>query len=216
MTDFGRVYIPIYPPSLRPWSRERSYPLPIYWYHSKGNRLRYNFATDSFYIMKLCSRLLVLYCRNCPKDDKFRYLIPILRKLGAAQNLGWWLVGKPVYYFLLTVIELLVYLLPLTHYKAKRVKTHCFWRVGQFEPRFQGVIPRDYLLVSRKLDICYLTVQSAPCYVQSFWHNTGVWQSDRQTDGRTELPYFYSACNASIAARCKNWLIFGGAIHSKK
>jgi len=27
---------------------------------------------ESFYIMKLCSRLFVLYCRNCPKDDKFR------------------------------------------------------------------------------------------------------------------------------------------------
>jgi len=55
-----------------------------YWYHSKGNWLRYNFTADSFYIMKLCSRLLVLYCRYCPKDDKFRYLTPILRKLGAA------------------------------------------------------------------------------------------------------------------------------------
>ena len=65
-------------------SRERSYSLPIYWYHSKGNWLRYNFAADSFYIMKLCSRLLVLYCWNCPKDDKFRYLIPSLRKLGTA------------------------------------------------------------------------------------------------------------------------------------
>jgi len=42
------------------------------------------FAADSFYTMKLCSRLFVLYCRNCPKDDKFRYFIPILRKLGAA------------------------------------------------------------------------------------------------------------------------------------
>jgi len=65
-------------------SKEQSYPLPIYWYHSKGNWLRYNSAADGFYIMKLCSRLLVLYCRNCPKDDKFRYFIPILRKLGAA------------------------------------------------------------------------------------------------------------------------------------
>jgi len=37
-----------------------------------------------FYVMKLCSRLFVLYCRNCPKDDKFRYLIPVLRNLGAA------------------------------------------------------------------------------------------------------------------------------------
>ena len=53
-------------------SRELSYPLPIYWYHSKGNWLRYNAAADSFYIMKLCSRRFVLYCRNCPKDNKFR------------------------------------------------------------------------------------------------------------------------------------------------
>ena len=48
--------------------------------------------------------------------------------------------------FLLTVIELL-YLLPLTGYKAKRVKTHCFLEmVGQFEPRFQGegVVPQKY------------------------------------------------------------------------
>ena len=59
-------------------------PLPIYWYHSKGNWLYYNFAAESFYIMKLCSRLFVLYCRNCPKDHKFRYFIPILRKLAAA------------------------------------------------------------------------------------------------------------------------------------
>jgi len=77
-------------------SMERSYPMPIYWYHSKGNWMRYNIAAVSFYIMKLCSRLFVLYCRNCPKDDKLRYFIPILRKLGTAQNLGWWLVGKPV------------------------------------------------------------------------------------------------------------------------
>jgi len=58
-------------------SRERSYPLPIYWYHSKGNWLHYNFVAESFYIMKPCSRLFVLYCRNCPKDDKFRYFISI-------------------------------------------------------------------------------------------------------------------------------------------
>jgi len=60
----------------------RGRPLPIYWCHSKGNWLRYNFVADIFCIMKLCSRLFVLYCRNYPKDDKFRYIIPILRKLG--------------------------------------------------------------------------------------------------------------------------------------
>jgi len=62
-------------------------------------------CADSFYIMKLCSRLLVLYCRNCMKDDKFRYLIPILKNLGAAYNLGSWLVGKPVYDFLFVIVE---------------------------------------------------------------------------------------------------------------
>ena len=59
----------------------------------KGNSLRYNFAVD---IIKLCSTLFILYCRNCLKDDKFRYFIPIFRKLGVAQNLGGWLVAKPV------------------------------------------------------------------------------------------------------------------------
>jgi len=43
---------------------------------------------ENFYIMKLFSRVFVLYCRNCRKDDKIRYFIPILRKLGAAWNLG--------------------------------------------------------------------------------------------------------------------------------
>ena len=57
-------------------SRERSYLRPIYWYHSKGNWLRYNHAADNFYIMKLCSRLLVLYCRNCPKDANLGNLSP--------------------------------------------------------------------------------------------------------------------------------------------
>jgi len=39
------------------------------------------------------------------------------------------------------------------------------------EPRFQGeeVVPWEYFLVSTKLDtFCYLTVQTAPCYMQSF------------------------------------------------
>jgi len=46
------------------------------------------------------------------------------------------------------------------------------WKgVGQIEPRFQGegVVPAEYFLVSTKLDtFSYLTVQTAPCYVQSF------------------------------------------------
>jgi len=61
--------------------------------------------------------------------------------------------------FLLCVIGLLFYLLRLTRYKAKCVKTRCYQEgVGQFEPRFQGkgVVRGEYFLVSTKLDtFCY-------------------------------------------------------------
>jgi len=46
-------------------------------------------------------------------------------------------------------------------------------------------VNREYFLVSRKLDtFCYLTVQTAPCYVPSFWHNSGVWRTDGRRDRR--------------------------------
>jgi len=164
-------------------SREWSNPLPIYWYHSKGNWLRYNFAADSFYIMKLCSRLLVLFCRNCPKDDKFKYSIPILRKLGAAYNLGWWLVGKQCRIFIncnWTSFSI-SYRWATTRQNVSTLTA--FWRGPIFQGK--GSSLGNIFLVSRKLDtFCYLTVQTAPCYVQSFRHNIGVWQTDRRTDRR--------------------------------
>ena len=63
-------------------SRERSYLLPIYWYHSKSNWLRYNLPLIVFINETLQQTSRPLLC--CPKDDKFRHLIPILRKLGVA------------------------------------------------------------------------------------------------------------------------------------
>jgi len=52
--------------------------------------------------------------------------------------------------------------------------------------------PWGIFSVSTKLDtFCYPMVQTAPYYVPPFWHNTDVWrtdgQTDRQTDGQTEL-----------------------------
>jgi len=38
--------------------------------------------------------------------------------------------------------------------------------------------------------------------VPSFWHNTGVWWTDGQTDGRI-CRSIYSTCKVSFAARCK-------------
>jgi len=48
-------------------------------------------------------------------------------------------------------------------------------------------------------------VQTAPCYVPSFWHNTGVWRTDRRTD-RRNCRSLYSVCKA---ARCKKSDNFG-------
>ena len=46
---------------------------------------RYNFALRVFLYNDILQQtfLFVLYCRNCPKDDKCKYFIPILRKLWA-------------------------------------------------------------------------------------------------------------------------------------
>jgi len=39
----------------------------------------------------------------------------------------------------------------------------------------EGAVPGEYFLVSTKVDtFCYPTVQTAPCYVPSFWHTTSV------------------------------------------
>jgi len=57
-------------------------------------------------------------------------------------------------------------------YKVKHVRSGCFQEgVGQFEVRFEGeaVVLCECFIVCRKLEtFTYLTVQSAPIYVQSF------------------------------------------------
>jgi len=75
--------------------------------------------------------------------------------------------------FLLTLIERLFLSLTIEALQGKTCQNSLLLEgVGQFEPRFQaeGVVPREYFfLISRKLDtFCYLTVQTAPCYVQLF------------------------------------------------
>jgi len=69
--------------------------------------MRYNHAADSFYIMKLCSRLFVLYCRSRSKDDRSRHFDPHFEEvMGGAEP--WWMARwKARAEFLLSVIELL-------------------------------------------------------------------------------------------------------------
>jgi len=68
--------------------------------------LRYNFAADNFYRMKLCSRYFVLYCRSGPKDDKSRDFDPHFEEVRGGVEPWWMAHWKARAEFLLSVTEL--------------------------------------------------------------------------------------------------------------
>ena len=68
--------------------------------------MRYNFAADSFYIMKLCSRLFVLH-RSRPKNDKSRHFDPHFEEVRGSVEPWSMARWKALAEFLLSVIELL-------------------------------------------------------------------------------------------------------------
>jgi len=66
-----------------------------------------NIAADSFYIMKLCKRPFVLYCRSSPKDDKSRHFDPNFEEVRGGVEPWWMAHWKAGAEFLLSVIEIL-------------------------------------------------------------------------------------------------------------
>ena len=42
-------------------------------------------------------------------------------------------------------------------------------------------------------------MQTAPCYVPSFLHNTGVWQTDGRTDGQTDRQTGIAVASTALA-----------------
>jgi len=67
----------------------------------------YNFAADSFYIMKLCSRLFVLHCRSHPKYDNSRHFDPHFEEVRGGVEPWSMARWKALANFLLSIIELL-------------------------------------------------------------------------------------------------------------
>ena len=67
----------------------------------------YNFAVDSFYIMKLCSRLFVLDWRSRSKYDRSRHFDPHFEEVSGGVEPWWMAPWKARAEFLLSVIELL-------------------------------------------------------------------------------------------------------------
>ena len=91
---------------------------------------------------------------------------------------GWWLVGKPVYDFLFVIIELLFPSLTVEALHGKRCQDSLLaWGTG-------SSLGNTFWFLQKQDTFCYPTVQTAPCYVPSFWHNTNVWRTDRRTDRR--------------------------------
>ena len=67
--------------------------------------MRYNFAADSFYIMKLCSRLFVVHCRSRPKYDNSRHFDPHFEEVRGGVEPWSMARWKALAEFLLSVIE---------------------------------------------------------------------------------------------------------------
>ena len=66
----------------------------------------YNLVADSFYIMKLCSRRFVLYCRSRPKDENSLHFDPHFEEVRGGVEPWWMARWKARAEFLLSIIEL--------------------------------------------------------------------------------------------------------------
>ena len=80
----------------------------------------YNFASYSFYIMKLCSRLFVLHCRSRAKYDNSMHFDPHFEEVrGGVEP---WLMARwnALAEFLLSVIELLFLSLTVEALQGKK------------------------------------------------------------------------------------------------
>jgi len=79
----------------------------------------YNFVADSFYIVKLCSRLFVLHCRSRPKYDRSRHFDPHFEEVRGGVEPWSMARWKALAEFLLSVIELLFLSLTLEALQGK-------------------------------------------------------------------------------------------------
>jgi len=79
----------------------------------------YNSAADSFYIMKLCSRLFVLHCRSRPKNDNSMHFDPHFEEVRGSVEPWWMARWKGSAEFLLSVIELLFLSLTVEELQGK-------------------------------------------------------------------------------------------------
>ena len=111
----------------------------------------YNFAADSFYRKKLCSRLSSSEVHLLMKIGRFAFLRPPLGDLGATYDDHLRLIGKRVVDFLLVLIEL--FLLGVTAEALRAIigsKSAILFQQGPVDPKYhvEGVVPHQPFLFS--------------------------------------------------------------------
>ena len=103
--------------------------------------------------------------------------------------LPWWMARWKIHGRLCIRVNWTIfrYLLRFRSYEAKCVQLGCFHRVvALFALNFHldRVIPHQPFLASENTEtLCYPVVKTVFFCFPSFWHNTGVWQTDGQTGG---------------------------------
>jgi len=93
--------------------------------------MRYNYSADSFYIMILCCRRLVVYCRSRPKDDKSRHFDSHFEQVRGSIEPWWMALWKARAELLLSVIELLVLSLTVEALQDKMCQNSLHSGVGR-------------------------------------------------------------------------------------
>ena len=119
---------------------------------------------------------------------------------------SWWLVGKPMFDFLFALTELFFAICRGSGVMRRNVyNSAVFTGVDLFALNFYlfMVVPRQPFLASenRRHWATQWYIKTASFCVPSFWHNTGLWQTDGQTDGYAPIA-LYTACKASFAVCC--------------
>ena len=149
----------------------------------------YNFAADSFYTKKLCSRLSSSEVRFFTEIGRLAFLRPLLGDLGATYDDHLRLLGKRVVDFSLALIQL--FSVGVTAEVLRAIigsKSAILLQRGPVDPKFQveGVVPTNHSS-SQETRLNYISygIKIWKIFLL-FCHNPRVWQTDRQTDRRTD------------------------------
>ena len=163
--------------------------------------------------MKLCSRLLMHCGRNFCDKRQLWVSKPHFGEVRSDARLWLMVCWKACGHLPILVNWIFRYLLRFQSYKAKCEQLGCFRRRStSLHSNFtwRGSSSTNHTWWQKTADTGLPAGENASLCIPSFWHNTRVWRTDRQTDGRTDgriCRSIYSVCKASFAARCKNDLL---------